>query len=140
MPDIKESIAEVITRPQLGTLATITEDGRPWVRYVFVVGSDDLTMRFASVVSARKVKQIEKNNEVHITCGVASLDDMQNYVQIQGKAKVTTDQAEKDAFWNPGLEQIFDGPQDPNYSVIIVEPYRIELCKPGSHTPDVWEA
>ena len=38
------------------------------------------------------------------------------------------------------MSDIFEGPDDPNYGVIIVKPYRIEYCTPGSFEPEVWAA
>ena len=95
-------------------------------------------MRCATFADSRKIKQIEKDPNVHITCGVTSLQEMQPYLQIQGKARITNDEDERHAFWNDTLEPIFDGPDDPKYRLIVVEPYRIEYCTPGSFVPEVW--
>ena len=69
------------------------------------------------------------------SCGVTSLQEMRPYLQIQGKARVTTEKEERHGFWNDMLAPIFDGPDDPKYSVIVVDPYRIEYCTPGSYEP-----
>ncbi len=68
MSDLKDKIYEILEKPQLAGLATVTEDGKPWVRYVMAMTGEDLTMRFATCVNARKVGQIEKQPEVHLTC------------------------------------------------------------------------
>lgn len=138
MEDLKQRILDIVHKPQLAALATITEQNNPWVRYVVTVGAGDLTMRCATFVDSRKIKQIENDPNVHITCGVTSLMEMQPYLQIQGKARVTTDEDERHAFWNDLLAPIFDGPDDPRYCIIVVEPYRIEYCSPGSYEPEVW--
>ena len=141
MSDVKQKVIEMLRIPQLSSLATITLDGLPWTRYVMVQADDDFKLRSAVSLDSRKVKQIEKNPEVHITFGI---NDPQNdltkpYVQIQGRAKIVTDQSEKDAYWFDMLSMVFNGPDDPNYSVMIVEPYRVEYNNPGEMTPDVWE-
>jgi general stress protein 26 len=138
MTDLQQRILEIVHRPQLATLATVTELNNPWVRYVVTVGDGDLLLRCATFASSRKVEQIEKNPNVHLTCGVNSLQEMKPYLQIQGQAVVTTDKEERHSFWNDMLSPIFDGPDDPKYSVIIVTPYRIEYCTPGSYEPEVW--
>ena len=51
-----------------------------------------------------------------------------------------TDQAERNAFWYDLLQGIFTGPNDPNYAIVIVRPFRIELEKMGNLPPEVWEA
>lgn len=136
--ELRKKILEILEKVQLAGFATINEEGKPWVRYVMTKGSDDMTVRFSTFVSARKVKQIEANPEVHLTMGVTDPEKMASYLQIQGKAHLTTDEAERHAFWIPMLEQIFKGPDDPEYGVIVVEPYRIELMNAGTFEPEIW--
>ncbi len=140
MSDLKQRIEQLLAQPQLAVLATINADGKPWARYVMVVTDCAMTIRFATFIAARKVAQIEACPEVHLTCGISNPMEMKPYVQIQGKARFSTDEQERHNFWNPMLDKIFTGPDDPNYGIVIVEPYRIELCSPGSHEPEVWTA
>lgn len=138
MADLEARIQEILSQPQLSGLATINEDGKPWVRYVMVVGDGSMTLRCASFVEARKVTQIAANPEVHLTAGVTNPMDMKPYVQVQGRAAFTTEKEVRHAFWSPMLAPIFDGPDDPKYGVLEVTPYRIELWSPGSFEPEVW--
>lgn len=138
MSDLQQRILDIIHKPRLSALATITEQGNPWVRYIVTIGGGDFSMRCATFATSRKVKQIENDPNVHLTCGVDSLQEMNPYLQIQGKARITRDKDERHSFWNDMLEPIFEGPDDPNYCLIVVEPYRIEYCTPGSYEPEVW--
>lgn len=138
MSDLKQRILTIVHRPQLASLATVTEMNNPWVRYVVTVGDGDLTMRCATFPSSRKAEQIAQNPNVHLACGVTSMLDLQPYLQIQGKARFTTVREERHGFWNDMLAPIFDGPDDPQYGVLVVEPYRIEYCTPGFYEPEVW--
>jgi general stress protein 26 len=138
MADLEVRIRDIITQPQLSSLATITEEGQPWVRYVMAVGDDSMTLRCATFVEARKVKQIAAHPEVHLTSGVTNPMAMKPYVQVQGRAAFTTAKDARHAFWNATLAPIFDGPDDPQYGVIEITPYRIELWSPGSFEPEVW--
>ena len=61
-------------------------------------------------------------------------------VSGQRKGELVTDEAERHAFWIPILKGVFSGPDDPNYGVIIVKPYRIEYCSAGTMEPEIWEA
>lgn len=140
MSDLQKRIHAIIARPQLSGLATITEDGKPWVRYVMTIAGDDMTLRCATFVEARKVKQIEKNPEVHLTCGITDPTEMKPYLQIQAKASLTTSKEVRHSFWTPMLEAIFDGPDDPKYGILEMAPYRIEMTSPGSYEPQVWTA
>lgn len=140
MADLKERILDIIRQPQLSGFATVTDEGKPWVRYVMAAAGDDMVIRFASFVGARKVHQIARNPEVHLTCGVTDPMKMAPYLQIQGRARFTTEEAERHGFWSDMLKPIFSGPDDPKYGVVVVTPYRIEYCSPGSYEPEVWEA
>lgn len=138
MSELKQQILDIVHKPQLAALATVTEKNNPWVRYVVTVGDGELILRCATFKDSRKVEQITGNPNVHLTCGVNSLQEMQPYLQIQGQAVVSDDKEERHSFWNDLLAPIFDGPDDPRYQIIVVTPYRIELCKPGSYEPEVW--
>jgi len=140
MSDVKAKIDEVFSRPQLCGLATVTEDGKPWVRYVIAFHAPDNTIRFATHLATRKVRQMQANPEVHLTCGITDPEHMTPFLQIQGRARISTDAADKKALWYGHLERIFKGPDDPDYGVVIVDPYRIEYCVPGTMQPEVWEA
>ncbi len=137
MSDLRNKIGEILKSPQLASLATITEDGRPWARYVMIAAGDDLTVRCATFRAARKVGQIEKDPEVHLNCGVTDPADMKPYLQIQGRARLDVSEEARHGFWNETLSDIFQGPDDPNYGVIEVVPYRIEYWAPGSFEPQV---
>jgi general stress protein 26 len=138
MPNLKDRILDVFKAPCLAGLATITKDGKPWVRYVMTEASDDLTFRCSSFVNARKVAQIESNPEVHLTCGITHPTEMGPYLQIQGRAEFATDREARHAFWSDRLSAVFEGPDDPNYGVVIVRAYRIEFWIVGLE-PEVWE-
>jgi general stress protein 26 len=138
MDDLKQRILDIIHKPQLAALATVTELNNPWVRYVVTVGDGDFTIRCATFTNSRKVAQIENNPNVHITLGVSNFMDMQPYIQVQGKARVATDHDERHNFWNDLLAPIFKGPDDPKYCIVVTEPYRIEYITPGSFEPEVW--
>jgi len=138
MSNLKDRILDVVKTPCLAGLATITNDGRPWVRYVIIEASDDLTFRCSSFVNARKIAQIVNNPEVHLTCGCNGPTDMGPYLQIQGSAEFTTDHEARHAFWSDRLSHVFHGPDDPNYGVIIVHANRIEFCNVGLE-PEFWQ-
>ena len=138
MSDLAEKIYEILKNPQLSGLATVTEDGKPWVRYVLALTTEDLTIHIATFVGSRKVSQIEKNPEVHLTCGATDLENMEAHLQIQGRATLDTSKETRHSIWYDELSNIFQGPDDPYYGVIQVSPYRIEYYVPGTPEPEVW--
>lgn len=139
MSELKARIEDGLKNLQLANLATVTMEGRPWTRYVMIAGDNDLSLRCATFLSARKVEQIKQNPEVHLTCGVMNPMEIKPFYQIQGRAEIVTDEAEKTAFWNLSLEPIFSGSDDPNYAVVVIKPYRIECWTPPGMEPEVLE-
>ena len=139
MTELKSEILNIINKPTLANLATITEDGKPWTRYVMMIADDNLTIRCATFVGARKVAQIQKNPEVHLTCGVTNPEERGPYLQIQATATFTNAEKDRHEFWNDHLSMIFTGPDDPNYGILIIKPYRIEIMEPGKFEPKVLE-
>ena len=139
MADVADKIKEILSQPLVASLATVAEDGKPWVRYVMVQADEDLTLRTATFLGSRKVAHIRSNADVHLTCGLTSLEEMKPYLQIQAKTEVSTDPEEKKSIWNEGLKTYFSGPDDPNFAVLIHKPYRIELQDMTSMEPKVWE-
>ena len=138
MSDAKTKIRTLLSGPQLASFATVTEDGRPWVRYVVVMADGDMNLRFATYLESRKVTQVKKTPQVHLTVG-GSMESEGPYLQIEGTARVTTDQEERNAAWNDMLAKYFQGPEDPNYAIVIVEASRIEYWSFESMEPLVWE-
>jgi general stress protein 26 len=139
MSELKQKILAKIDRPTLSALATITEDGKPWVRYVTPMADENLNIWMATFAQSRKVGQIAKNPEVHLTVGVTSMETAESYLQVQGRAEILSDDATKKAVWNDHLKGIFSGPDDPNYCVCKITPYRIEYQGMGPVPPEVWE-
>ena len=144
MSELKEKIYDVLKERTLANAATITEDGKPWTRYVMITTDQDLKISFAAFVNSRKVSQLKNNPEIHLTCGISDPMKMDPYLQIQGRAELSTDQKVKDAYWQEYgcevFEKIFESPENPNYGVINITPHRIEYLAPGLMKPEVWEA
>ena len=141
MSDLKKKILSKMDGPTLCALATVTEDGNPWVRYVTPPRmDDDMTIWLATFTNSRKIQQITKNPEVHLTTGVTNPETAESYLQIQGKAEILTDAKTKEDVWFDNLQGIFSGPDDPNYCVCKISPYYIEYHKMEPAPPEMWEA
>lgn len=139
MITIRHKVIELLKQPQLASCATITLDGKPWTRYIMINSDENFNIRSAVCLNSRKVKQIEKNPEVHLVFGINDPKDLgKPYIQIQGIAKIVTDQEEKSNYWFDMLKGIFSGPADPTYAIMIIEPYRVEFNNPDSMTPEIW--
>jgi general stress protein 26 len=140
MNDLKEKIFEKMKAPTLASFATVTEDGKPWTRYVVVQADDQLNIWFATFKNSRKTFQIKKNPGVHLTLGVSEPDKAVSWLQVQGRAELFDDAETKNAAWYDILSSIFSGPDDPNYVACKVKPYRIEYYMMNMPKPELWEA
>ncbi len=139
MNDLHQRIFAAAKDLQLMNFATITEDGKPWVRYVVGKADNELVFRFCTHKETRKVRQIRKNPDVHLSLGVADIETADHWVQVQGTAELSTDKAERQAFWFDALTDFFSGPDDPDYCVVIVKPTLIEFGTMGSMNPEIWK-
>jgi len=135
---IKEQILELMQGPTLMSVSTVTQDGKPWSRYVVGVTRPDMTILFATALDSRKVSQIRKNPEVHVHCGVSDLQSAKAYVQVQGTAQISTDDMLRKSMWSNALSSYFSGPDDPNFCVCVIKPYRIELMNMTEMLPKIW--
>lgn len=127
--DVKKRIYKILTGSPTGmaSFATITEDGKPWVRIVQITVDKDLNIKIGTDKNSRKVSHIEKNPDVHICFYNQSVEGEIEYVQIQGRAEVSEDLELKKSIWNPMGYLYGTGPDDPNSVVITVKPSRAEL-------------
>ena len=124
----------------LASFATVTPDNLPWTRYVVVKADGQMNIWFATFKESRKVKQIAHNPEVHLVLGVTDMSTAVSWIQVQGTAEILEDADSKKAVWYDMLEPMFNGPEDPNYVVCKVRPYRIEYYTMNQRRPEVWEA
>ncbi len=139
MDDLKNKILGKMRELTLASFATVTEDGKPWVRYVAVKADDDMNIWFATFKTSRKIRQVSANPDVHLLLGVTDLPTAASWVQIQGRAEFLEDAETKNAVWYSMLEPMFTGPDDPNYIVCKIVPYRIEHYSMNRQEPEVWK-
>jgi general stress protein 26 len=140
MSDLKEKILAKMKEHTLASFATVTEDGKPWTRYVVVKADDQLNIWFATFKNSRKTVQIELNAEVHLTLGVSDPQSAVSWLQVQGRAELFDDAETKKMVWYDILNSIFSGPDDPHLVACKVKPYRIEYYMMNIPMPEVWEA
>jgi general stress protein 26 len=138
MNELEKRMFDLAKDLQLMNVATITEDGKPWVRYVVGKADADLVFRFCTDLRTSKVRQLRNNPNVHLTLGATNMMTAKDWLQVQGVAEISTAKDERDAFWFEFLKARFKGPDDPHYSVVIVRPTRIEWGSMRSSEKEVW--
>ena len=132
---LKENILKVTGGECVAAVATIQE-GKPAVRFLAMVGMDDLTLIGATMKSSRKVVQIKKNPAVALTIW-SGKNYADPFVMIQGEASVHDDLETKRKFWDKKLEPYFQKPENPEYVVLKFIPQRIEYYH--DMNMEVWE-
>ena len=132
---LKDNILEVMRGEHVAAVATVT-GGRPAVRFMALVGLDDLSLIGGTMKSSRKVEQIRKNPEVALSIW-SGKNYADPYLIIQSKAEVHEDMETKKKFWDPKLEPYFQNPENPSYVVLKFVPQRIEYYHEMSM--DLWE-
>lgn len=140
MSDTKRKILETLQRGHgfLASLATISEDGAPWVRYVTGTIDDELTIRVATGLRSKKIAHVRARPEVHLACGNIDPSVDAPYFQIEATAEISTDLEEKRAIWHDDLVFFFQAPENPDWCVLKVRPHRITLHSITSMDTEVW--
>lgn len=138
MTDIQERIRALAPGLQLVSLATTTETGAPWVRFVAGRMMPDLSIWFSTHLSSRKIAQLRRDPQVHATLGATDFT-AQEWLQVAGRAEISTARSDREAFWFDGLLAYVSGVDDPEYAVVKVNPDRIEIGAMGRE-PLVWQA
>ena len=140
---LETKILEVIRGPKLAALATVKEEGGkvlPVVRYIVAMGFETLSLMAATRKSSEKVQHIKKNPNISLTIwsgkDLIPEDLTKPYVVIKGKAELIDDQETKNKFWNPYLENHFNGINDPEYGLLKFVPNSIEYYH--KNTVTIW--
>jgi general stress protein 26 len=132
---LKDDILQVMGGEHVAALAT-ARDNKPFVRFLALVGLDDLSLIGATMKDSRKVEQMSKNPEVALTIW-SGKNFSDPYVVIEGKAEVYDDLKTKKQFWDPKLEPYFQNPENPNYVIMKFVPQKIEYYHGMSM--DIWQ-
>jgi len=143
MTNMKQRILDTLlpSKPFLCHLATLTEDGRPWVRTMRGVIGEDLVIRCPTFAGTKKVAQIEANSEIHLTCGDTDPSRPGSYFQIEARAEITQSLEDREAAWTDHLAKWFSGPEDRAYLVVRITPTRITALPIGGGPPaEIWDA
>ena len=64
MSDMKKRIYEILRERQPACLATVTPDGKPWVRTITLIAGSGFPLLFCTDAGSRKIRDIRQNPEV----------------------------------------------------------------------------
>jgi general stress protein 26 len=135
--EIKAAIENILENGTVGTMATVQQN-KPHSRYM-TFSSDGLNLYTATDKDTHKVEELEKNPYTHILLGYEGEGIGDEYVEYEGKVHISDNEELKKKLWNPNMQHWFDGPEDPNYIVLEIEPEQISLMNKQDLDPKVLE-
>jgi general stress protein 26 len=130
---LKNKVLDILDHHKIGSLATV-ESGKPHSRYMTFF-HDGLTLYTPTSDETHKAEEIDNNPNVHVLLGYNGEGLGDAYLEITGTAKRNHSKDLKDKIWDERLEQWFDGKDDPNLTVLEIEPSEIRLMNEGESTP-----
>lgn len=130
MEHLNQKIVDIIDHDHVGVLSTLHEN-KPHARYMKFF-HDGLQLYTATNKKTHKVEEVETNPNVHVLLGFDP--NAQQYVELQGRASIVTDESLKQKFWDEDLRPWLDGPDDPEYCLLKIEPEHIELIHGNDET------
>ncbi|MCY7861917.1 pyridoxamine 5'-phosphate oxidase family protein [Bacillus haynesii] len=130
---LKNKVLDILDHHKIGSLATV-ESGKPHSRYMTFF-HDGLTLYTPTSDETHKAEEIDNNPNVHVLLGYNGEGLGDAYLEITGTAKLNHSKDLKDKIWDERLERWFDGKEDPNLTVLEIEPSEIRLMKEGESTP-----
>ncbi|KOP82988.1 pyridoxamine 5'-phosphate oxidase family protein [Cytobacillus solani] len=123
--DLKEQIVKIISNHRTGVLSSV-ENNKPHSRYMTFY-NDDLTLFTPTKKGTEKIEEMKKNPSVSILLGFEDKGLEDAYVEISGKTMIKDSPEVKTKLWNESFSNWFDGPEDPNYVLLQIQPEVIRL-------------
>lgn len=134
--ELKEKILSILQNQQTGVLATV-RDHKPHSCFMMFF-HQDLTLYVATDHLSRKVDDIKENNNVHVLIGNNGKSWGEEFIEVEADAYLEDSAQLKKQFWNDSLNKWLDGPEDPNYILLRLEPKNIYyIDKAGTIQPEV---
>lgn len=132
-PEIRENIEKILDANHTGTMATV-KDNKPHSRYMTFFHRD-LILYTPTEKHADKTEEIDANPYTHIIIGYEGEGFGDEYVEYQGKASFNHSEELKKELWNEDMKIYFDGPEDPNYTLLQIQPIGIRLMNKRGEPP-----
>lgn len=123
--DLKKKIVNIISDHRTGVLSSV-EHNRPHTRYMTFF-NDELTLYTPTKMDTEKIEEIEKNPSVSVLLGYEGKKQTDSYVEISGTSTINDSKELKKQFWDESFQQWFDGPEDPNYVFLKIQPETIRI-------------
>lgn len=134
MSKTPEQIAlKILEDNMVGTMATIKED-KPHSRYMTFF-NDNFTLYTATNDDTNKVEELSRNPYTHILIGYEGKGLGDEFLEIEGKVEISSDDSMREKVWNDVLKGWFSGPHDENMVILKVSPIQIRLMNTKNTEP-----
>ncbi|MBU8878993.1 pyridoxamine 5'-phosphate oxidase family protein [Bacillus sp. FJAT-29790] len=131
--DLKKQVMKIISDHRMGVLSTV-ENNKPHSRYMTFY-NEDLTLYSPTKMDTEKIVEIEKNPFVSVLLGYEEKGQSDTYVEISGTSTINKSQDLKVKFWDESFNKWFDGPEDPNYVFLQIQPETVRILNNQGEPP-----
>ena len=131
--EIRDNIEKILRESHTGTMATV-KNNKPHSRYMTFFHRD-LTLYTPTNKNADKTEEIDANPYTHIMIGYEGDGFGDTYIEYQGKVRFNHSEELKKELWNDAMKVYFDGPEDPNYTLLEIHPIGIRLMNKKGESP-----
>ncbi len=130
---MKSTVEKIFKESPVGTMATV-KGNKPHSRYMLFFHRG-LKLYTATNKDTDKTEEIEENPYTHILIGYEGEGFGDEYVEYQGKVSFNHSEELKKEFWNDDMKLYFDGPDDPEYLILEIEPLQVRLMNKKGEPP-----
>lgn len=125
--------AKILEDNMVGTMATIKGD-KPHSRYMTFF-NDNFTLYTVTSDDTNKVEELSKNPYTHILIGYDGKGLGDEFLEIEGRAEISSDDSMREKVWNDVLKGWFTGPHDESMVILKVTPNQIRLMNTKGEGP-----
>jgi general stress protein 26 len=123
--ELKDQVLKIISDHKIGVLSSV-ENNKPHSRYMTFF-HEDLTLFTPTQMDTEKTEEIKKNPYVSVLLGYEEKGQSDAYVEVLGTATINDSEDKKKKYWNDSFNQWFQGPEDPNYVFLQIQPETVRL-------------
>ncbi|MFB5284191.1 pyridoxamine 5'-phosphate oxidase family protein [Peribacillus sp. Hz7] len=131
--DLKKEVVEILSNHRTGILSSV-ENNKPHSRYMTFY-NEDLTLFTPTKADTEKIEEIEKNPAVSVLLGYEDKGQSDTYVEIAGTSTINNSEQLKKQFWDESFNKWFDGPEDPNYVFLQIQPETVRILNNQGEPP-----
>ena len=130
---VKEYVEKILDESHIGIMATVKKN-KPHYRYMTFFHRD-LILYTPTDKTADKVEEIEANPYTHIIIGYEGEGFGDAYIEYQGQVTINHSEELKKELWNDNMQAYFNGPHDPEYTLLEIHPIGIRLMNKKGEPP-----